>query len=58
MLCMFRLFGVRLFTHYSEFCQHTTLLLHVAMTDSLLGSEEGISNQAFIRFCTSDSKEV
>lgn len=49
---------VRLFTHYSAFCRHTTLLLHIAMIDGLLGSEEGISNQTFIRLCTSYSKEA
>lgn len=57
-LCMFRLFGVRSFTHYSAFCEHTSLLLHIAMTDGLLGSEEGISTQTFTRFCTLYSKEV
>lgn len=58
MLCMFRLVGVRHFTHYSAFCRHTTLLLRIAMNDGLLEAEEGISNQTFIRFCTSYSKEV
>lgn len=36
----------RYFSHYSAFCQHANLLLHIDVIDGLLEPEEEIANQA------------